>query len=129
MSIESIEQALRRDLPHHWAEGEATVTDCTFAHARDLLDGGGVDDELAHYAVGFTYQVNGKTYTGVLSSPVEVEAGDTFAIRYNPRKPEQNNSLASELNRPWFKEYTYIFVAVIIGLLLYGVFQQHIFHR
>jgi hypothetical protein len=129
MSLASIEEALRRDLPHHWAETEATVTDCTFASARDLIDGGGVDDELAHYAVGFTYQVGGKTYTGALSSPVEVERGDTFALRYNPTRPEQNNSLASELDRPWFKDYTYVFAAVIIGLLLYGLFQQHILHR
>lgn len=129
MSIASIEQALRRDLPHHWAETEAEVTDCTFARMRALIDGGGVDDELAHYAVGFSYRVGGKSYSGELSSPVEVERGDTFTIRYNPDRPEQNNSVASELDRPWFKDYMYVVGALILGLLLYGLFQQHIFHR
>ena len=34
MSIASIEQALRQDLPHHWLQTEAEVTDCTFVKTR-----------------------------------------------------------------------------------------------
>ena len=27
---------------------------------------------------------------------------DTFLLRYNPDDPKENNSLASELDRPWY---------------------------
>jgi hypothetical protein len=120
---------LRFESPHHWAETEAQVTDCTFAHFRATLDGGGIDDQLAHYAVGFTYEVDGVQYKGVLSSPVEVQPGDTFAIRYNPAHPEENNSVASELDRPWFKEYTFLLAAVILGITLYDIAQRYLHHH
>ena len=130
MSISSLEQALRKDLPHHWLETQAEVTDCTFARFRAYIDGAGVEDQLAHYVVGFTYKVNGTAYTGVLSSPVQVEPHDTFAIRYNPYRPEENNSIESELDRPWFKDYTYLVAAVLIVLMLFGISSRsHPFHR
>ena len=83
----SFEQALRKDLPHHWLETEAEVTDCTFARQSYEIDGAGMDTDLAHYVVTFTYRVNGTTYSGELSSPVQVEPGDTFLLRYNPADP------------------------------------------
>jgi len=132
MSIASIEQALRNDLPHHWLETEAEVTDCTFARQSYEIDGAGMDTDLAHYVVTFTYNVNGTTYTGVLSSPVQVEPHDKFALRYDPDHPEENNSIASELDRPWFKDYTYLVAALVIGVMLYGLAQRyfpHLFHR
>jgi hypothetical protein len=132
MSMASFEQALRKDLPHHWLETEAEVTDCTYAPVRAFVDGAGVDEQLAHYTVGFTYKVNGNTYKGVLSSPVQVEPHDTFSLRYNPNHPEENNSLESELDRPWFKEYTWLFAALLIGSLLFNFVQKHhwaLFHR
>jgi hypothetical protein len=110
-------------------ETEAEVTDCTYAPFRAYLDGTGVEDQIAHYVVGFTYEVNGTSYKGVLSSPVEVQPQDKFAIRYNPTKPEENNSLESELDRPWFKDYTYLFAALLIGLLLLDLFRRYILHR
>jgi hypothetical protein len=128
MSMASFEQALRKDLPHHWLETEAEVADCTYAPIRAFVDGAGVDEQLAHYTVGFTYKVNGTTYNGVLSSPVEVEPHDTFALRYNPDRPEENNSLESELDRPWFKEYTWLFVAFLAGLFLLGLLQKYPLH-
>jgi hypothetical protein len=115
--------------PDHWAETEAEVTDCTFARLRAYVDGGGVEDQLAHYAVGFRYDVAGVTYKGVLSSPVEVQPQDTFSIRYNPAHPEQNNSIASELDRPWFKEYTFLFGAAIVGIMLYDLVRRYLLHR
>ena len=129
MSIASIEQALRQDWPHHWSETEAEVTDCTYAPLRAYIDGTGVEDQLAHYVVGFIYIVNETSYKGVLSSPVQVEPHDTFALRYNPDHPEENNSLESEFERPWFKDYTYLFAALLIGLFLLDVARRHIFHR
>jgi hypothetical protein len=50
---------------------------------------------LTGYIVEFSYVVNGRTFTGVLDSPVEVQPGDTFDIRYNPANPQENNSLGS----------------------------------
>lgn len=129
MSIASIEQALRKDLPHHWLETEAVVVDCTFARQSYEFEGGGMDTDLPHYAVGFTYNVNGTTYTGELSSPVQVQPGDKFLLRYNPNDPNENNSLESELARPWFKEYSYLFAALIVGLMLYGLVRQYLLHR
>jgi hypothetical protein len=82
--------------------------------------------------VGFTYKVNGNTYSGVLSSPVQVEPGDTFALRYNPADPKENNSLESELDRPWFKEYTWLVGALIVGAMLVEFVHRyfpHLFHR
>ncbi len=129
MSITSIEQALRKDLPHHWLETEAEVTGCTFARQSYEIDGAGMDTDLAHYVVSFTYNVDGASYNGVLSSPVQVEPGDQFALRYNPTDPKENNSLESELDRPWYKEYALLFGAIVVGLMLYGLVRQYILHR
>ena len=126
MSIASFEQALRKDLPHHWVETEAEVTDCTYARLSTYLGADGVEEQLAHYTVGFTYKVNGITYNGVLSSPVQVEPHDTFLLRYNPDNPAENNSLESELDRPWYKYYTYLAGALILGTLLYNLVQRFV---
>jgi hypothetical protein len=120
---------LRFASPHHWVETKAEVTDCTYARFHAYIDAGGVEDQLAHYAVGFAYEVNGTSYKGVLSSPVEVQPHDTFSIRYNPEQPEQNNSVASELDRPWFKEYTYLYVTVIVGIVVYDFVRRHFFQH
>ena len=129
MSIASFEQALRKDLPHHWAETEAEITDCTFARQSYEIDGAGMDTDLAHYVVTFTYSVNGTTYNGVLSSPVQVEPHDKFLLRYNPDKPEENNSIESELDRPWFNIYLYLVGALVLGVMLYSFFHRHFFYR
>jgi hypothetical protein len=129
MSLASFEEALRKDLPHHWLETEAEVTSCAYAPARVYGSADGLDEQLAHYTVGFSYEVGGKTYDGVLSSPVQVEKHDTFALHYNPSDPKENNSLASELDRPWYTIYMYLFAAVIVGAMLYGLAQRYVLHR
>lgn len=50
---------------------------------------------LTGYIVEFSYSVEGRIYTGALDSPVEVQPSDCFNIRYNPARPEENNSLSS----------------------------------
>lgn len=124
----SFEQALRKDLPHHWLEVEAEVTDCTYARASVYPSADGVDEQLAHYTVGFTYKVNGTAYDGVLSSPVQVEPHDTFLLRYNPDNPAENNSLESELDRPWFTVYLCVFGAVVIGAIVYNLVHRYLSH-
>ena len=128
MSIASFEQALRKDLPHHWAQTEAEVTDCTFVRQKYEFDAAGMDTDLAHYVVAFTYKVGGTTYSGVLSSPVEVERGDTFSLRYNPADPKENNSLESELDRPWFKEYTWLVGGLIVAAMLADLVHRYLPH-
>jgi hypothetical protein len=123
MSGDLIEHALH----HGWLKVEAEVCDCRFIRAR--AGSRSSVGEVAHYAVGFKYQVNGTSYQGVLSSPVEVQARDKFFLRYNPEHPEENNSLASECDRGWFKYYIYIFAALISGLVVYDVVRSFVFHR
>lgn len=124
----TFERVLRKDLPHHWLEVEAEVTDCAYARAGVYLSADGADEQLAHYAVGFKYMVNGATYKGELSSPVQVEPHDTFLLRYNPDQPEENNSLESELDRPWYNVYMYVLGALVLGALLYGFVQKYFSH-
>lgn len=121
MSGDLIEHALH----HDWLEVEAEVCDCRFIRAK--VGSRSTVGESAHYAVGFKYQVNGTTYQGVLCSPVEVQAHDKFSLRYNPDHPEENNSLASECDRGWFKYYVYIVSALVIGFVVYDVVRNLIF--
>ena len=123
MSGDLIENALH----HDWLEVEAEVCDCRFIRATSGSRSS--VGEAAHYAVGFKYQVNGTTYQGVLSSPVEVQVHDKFFLRYNPDHPEENNSLASECDRGWFKYYIYIVSALVIGCVVYDVVRNLIFRR
>ena len=114
-------------LHHDWPEVEAEVCDCRFVRAtRGSRASIG---EAAYYAVGFTYQVNGTTYQGVLNSPVGVQPHDKFSLRYNPEHPEENNSLASECERGWFKYYTYIFAALLIGFVVFDVVRSLFFRH
>lgn len=115
-----------RPLHHGWPEVEAEVTSCRIVRRSGTYR---LDVSVPFYAVCFSYTVDGITYEGVTNSPVEVEPRDKFAIRYNPANPEENNSLESELDRPWFKEYTYLFAALLIGLLVLDLFRRYIFHR
>lgn len=83
----------------------------------------------SYYAVSFTYKVDGIAYRDATASMVEVQPNDKFAIRYNPDNPAENNSLASECDRPWFNAYLYLFAAVMIGLLLFHLFARYYGHN
>ncbi|RSL16846.1 hypothetical protein EDE15_2371 [Edaphobacter aggregans] len=123
MPTSLIEHALH----HDWLEIEAEVCDCRFIRAK--IGSRSSVGEAAHYAVGFKYEVNGITYQGVLSSPVEVRAHDKFSIRYNPEYPEENNSLASECDRGWFRYYIYILATLVIGFVVYDIARSLVFNR
>lgn len=113
-------------LHHGWPEAEAEVTSCRIVRRSGTYR---LDVSVPFYAVGFSYAVNGVTYTDDTNSPVEVQPGDKFSIRYNPEHPEENNSLASECDRPWFRDYTYLTAAVLIGLMVFGLLQRYVFHH
>jgi hypothetical protein len=122
MSINSFEQALRKDLPHHWREAEAEITSCGRMHYSQSI-------QPPYCAASFTYMVDGVEYTDATNSPVEVQRGGKFMVRYNPEHPEENNSLVSECERPWFKVYLDLSYAVVIGLLLYGIVRTYFLRR
>jgi hypothetical protein len=130
MSVASIEHALYQDWPGHWPQTEAEVTDCRRVHGDTRRwDGGGPDPQLPHYTVGFAYTVGGARYTGVLSSTVQVEPRDTFPIRYNPDHPDQNNSLASEIDHSVvFRDYTWAMGALILGIMVVDFVRRNFFH-
>jgi len=112
---------------HRWSEVEAEVTSCGLV--RPSAGGRGGGGRLGFYAVVFTYTVNGISYEGATNSPVEMRRHEKFAIRYNPEHPEENNSLESECERPWFRDYLYATYAIFLGLLLYGLVSRYLLHR
>jgi hypothetical protein len=121
MSVDSIEIA-----PHHgWLETKAEVTSCVYIRASSYR-GDGIP---AYYAVGFTYRVNGKKYADATASSVEVQLQDKLSIRYNPDHPDQNNSLASVCDRPWFKDYIYVVGTLVLGLTVYGIVSKYLLHH
>jgi hypothetical protein len=99
-----------------WVQGEAEVLACSTSVSRRYVPTrpfGAIG--VLPYVVTFQYVVNGNRYEGVLNSPDEVEKGDTFAIRYDPSHPENNNTFDSETN--WTYTYTKIFSIVMILLM------------
>lgn len=103
----------------HWPSTEAEVTDCRAARNRVSLHSKIEPPLLLGYIVGFSYSVNGKSYAGTLDSPVEVEAGDRFKLRYNPDHPNENNSLCSD-NSPstLYGTAANWVIGILIGFLL-----------
>jgi hypothetical protein len=109
-----------------WLETEAEVTSCkSFHHPGNLRSG----SSPGFYGVCFTYKVDGISHEGATDSPVEMQRGDKFSIRYNPEHPEQNNSLESECERPWFQDWLYVSYAVVLGLLLCALVSRYLLHQ
>jgi hypothetical protein len=112
-----------------WVEGEAQVIACSTPVSRRYTtprpDGEGSSRDLP-YVVAFRYMVKGKSFEGTVNSPDEVQRGDTFPIRYDPRHPEKNNTFDSETN--WTYTYTAIF-SVAMLLLMTVVFVWSYFFR
>jgi hypothetical protein len=121
----TILQSLVGELFHRdWVETQAEVHDCTAVRSHFTTSPDtSVARGLAPYVVGFTYVVEGKSYEGILNSPDEVQEGDRFAIRYDPRHPEKNNTFDSETN--WTVTYTKIIGVLMALALLYGFIQSH----
>lgn len=103
----------------HWPSTEAEVTECHPARLRRGLYGNRFSPPPLQldYIVSFSYVVDGKKYTGVLNSTVEVEPGDRFQLRYNPEHPSENNSVCSD-NSPATIYATVANVAVA-GLMIF----------
>lgn len=115
-----------------WVEAEAEVISCTavrrsrsyfprrygYRLSAPLLGG---------WIVEFKYSVDGKTYNGVTNSPCEVQQEDRFVVRYNPSRPEENNSLDSELS--WFRGPIVAIYELLLALLLLAAFIINFLHK
>jgi hypothetical protein len=79
------------------------------------------------YAVTFSYAVGGMSYKGLTKSSFEVRENDTFPIRYNPRHPEENNSLGSANSRAAL--LARFLAPVLVLLILFLFIKTVVFHR
>jgi hypothetical protein len=122
---------LAKEITHlGWRTTSATVVACRPVRAsryytpsmREPYD----PPVLTRYVVEFSYSVNNSTYTGVLDSPVQVEPNDQFDIRYNPGKPEENNSLGSDGNSlVLLSNLVLVLLGITLVLLLVRRFLPH----
>src|SRR6185437_16441451 len=79
--------AIGRFTQRGWAETEAEIVSCHASRtirlwAREKYPA--MAPTVGAWAVAFKYTANGKEYDGVTASPVKVEKGDRFTIRYDP---------------------------------------------
>jgi hypothetical protein len=107
-----------------WVDVEAEVSECRLirnyiTRPRDAWK------PMGGYVIGFTYDVNGKRYQGILDSPDEVVVGDKFILRCDPRHPEKNNTSDSETH--WTYTYTKIFSIAMILLMLFLFIRSYFF--
>ena len=115
----------------HWPSTQAEVTDCKRMRVPQRFYGDSYPlpepPLIRGYAVGFRYSVDGKSYTGILDSPVEVEAGDRFQLRYNPNHPNENNSLCSE-NSPsmMYAKLANVVLAILAVAFLLAFLKDHV---
>ena len=109
-----------------WIEVEAEVLECSRPPKSFYYRNLTVDETLlpGSYVVSFQYSVNGKTYQGILGCQDEVQKGDKFPIKCNPRNPEENNTIDSQSN--WTVEYTKFLDGFLI-LLFLALFAWNLF--
>jgi hypothetical protein len=110
-----------------WIEVEAEVQECIKPTVRPFHNAPYYDEPqllAGENLITFAYSVRDETYTGILSSKDEVQKGDKFPIKYNPRNPEKNNSIDSETN--WVGAFSGILwggiALVLVGYYLWERF-------
>jgi hypothetical protein len=109
-----------------WIETRAEVTSCK--PLRTHYYSNQAYASLGGWAVTFNYYVDGKTYDGIAVSPDELQEHDTFTIRYNPARPDENNSPDSEFG--WFDgtvmwAYDIFLFVLVLGLVIAGIGLRH----
>jgi hypothetical protein len=78
-----------------WIEAEAEVRACVpVRNYRTSFRS--PNPQWGGYVVDFTYFVAGQRYDGLTNSLEKMEEGDHFVLRYNPDRPEQNNTFDAE---------------------------------
>lgn len=113
--------ALKKKIHHrNWPQVDAEVMSCKY-HNPELLYIPEGPAEAPYYTVAFDYVVNGQTYTGGLLSEVEVQKGDKFPIRYDPKDPGHNS--ADPLPK-WTRIYDACFYGAASAFLLWCWFHR-----
>ena len=83
--------------------------------------------EGTQYSIVFSYEVDGKSYSGTYESIRSQDRDDVISVLYDPNNPESNNLVqmanAIERIRVWGLRLVVAFVAaaVLLFLYLYGV--------
>jgi hypothetical protein len=120
----------------HWPEAKAEVIDCTpvqplsVGRSRFLPYGPSQFDgweTVGGYAVTFCYSVDGRSYKGLTKSSFEVQKHDMFPIRYNPRNPEENNTLDSTNSRATL--VTKLLTLLLALLILFLFIKAYVFRH
>jgi len=107
-----------------WIEIEAEVQECTALRYGNYLGRSGIHrGPWGNFLITFTYEVNGRTFDGTTVSPDEVQKGDTFAIRCNPNRPEENNTFDSETN--WVSAANWIVMSgIVLAFVTYYAWER-----
>jgi hypothetical protein len=112
----------------HWSKVRAEVIDCTPIAATKypiLPEDGWM--RIGGYTVTFSYSVGGRTYKGLTESSFKVATHDTFPIRYNPRHPEENNTLGSTNSRASL--FAKFLTPILALLILFLFIKACVFRR
>ena len=80
-----------------WRETDATITECSSYCRRNT--GRTMTVPVVHFAVKFSYEVEGRSFNGEFQSSVPYRIGHEFKLSYDPSHPNKNT--ASE--RRWIK--------------------------
>lgn len=105
-----------------WPQTTAHVTSCTYRFSRMNTLTLGIPTDRNRFVIGFTYDVDGESYTGEFTSPKYIEQGHVFSIGYDPLHPEQNTKSA---NAPGKATLFGIGVAgsIVLSLLYLGMMR------
>jgi hypothetical protein len=122
--------AIGRFTQRGWSEAEAEVVSCHASRTVRLWAGEkypAMTPTVGAWAVAFKYTANGKEYDGFSVSPVRVEKGDRFSLRYNPENPQENNTIDSEtepFNEGLFWVWDAFLLLVLLAFVAAGVFLK-----
>ena len=125
---ESLKDWINGVLHRDWVEVDAEVCDCTPIH-RSVFSTlrRSTIAQFGGYAVCFIYVVQSRKYQGITNSPVELQEHDKFAIRYNPKHPEENNTFDSETS--WTVTYTIYFTIILFLFLVFLYIGKHFYGK
>jgi hypothetical protein len=115
-----------------WIETEAEVVSCSPVrrsryYVHSLHSPSSVWPALGGWIVEFRYTINGRTYDGATNAPCELQPGEKFPVRYNPSRPEENNSLDSELS--WVRGPIVLVYEIFLALILLGALVIDLLHK
>ena len=112
--------------PLQWRPTVAVVTACKRTWNTSLVDESSLDSEgfyqSATFRITFSYEIEGKTYSGKYKSGSPVEIGHSFEILYDPQDPAGNTGADVVPGR--LVRVSACILAIGLVLLLVRVFSQ-----